>query len=143
MLLCVVCNCLLFYCSCTGNCENCCGINGLLRIANIDQDGKVDGNNILHKAFVNGKKKASVDVSIYRGSTEKDYNDAKKEFLESINTKDPKHLSAYVEVGDIARYFIYCKDANSKQVGYMTYGLFHGSAATKIEILSCGSEILN
>ena len=98
MLLCVVCNCLLFYCSCTGNCENCCGINGLLRIANIDQNGKVDGNNILHKAFVNGKKKASVDVSIYRGSTEKDYNDAKKEFLESINTKDPKHLSAYVEV---------------------------------------------
>ena len=28
MLLCVVGNCLLFYCSCTGNCENCCGING-------------------------------------------------------------------------------------------------------------------
>ena len=48
MLLCVVGNCLLFYCSCTGNCENCCGINGLLRIANIDQDGKVDGNNILY-----------------------------------------------------------------------------------------------
>ena len=65
MLLCIVGNCLLFYCSCTGNCENCCGINGLLRIANIDQDGKVDGNNILNKVFVNGKNKALVDVSRY------------------------------------------------------------------------------
>ena len=31
MLLCVVCNCLLFYCSCLGNCENCCGINGSIK----------------------------------------------------------------------------------------------------------------
>ena len=87
MLLCVLSNCLLFYCSCTGNCENCCGINGLLRIANIDQDGKVDGNNILNKLFVNGENKASVNVSIYRGSTGKDYKDAKKEFLKSINNR--------------------------------------------------------
>ena len=144
MLLCVVGNCLLFYCSCTGNCENCCGINGLLRIANIDQDGKVDGNNILNKLFVNGENKASVNVSIYRGSTEKDYNDAKKEFLESIDTTgETTYLSAYVEVGDIARYFIYCKDANSKQVDNSYYGLFDGSAATKIVILRCGSEIKN
>ena len=88
MSLCVVGNCLLFYCSCTGNCENCCRINGLLRIANIDQDGKVDGNNILNKVFVNGEKKASVDVSIYRGSTGKDYNEAaKEEFLNRINNR--------------------------------------------------------
>ena len=144
MFLCVVSNCLLFYCSCTGNCENCCGINGLLRIANIDQDGKIDGNNILNGAFINGEKKASVDVSIYRGSTEKDYNDAKKEFLENINTKvETTYLIAYVEVGDTARYFIHCTDANSKKNVNITYGLFKWSAATKIEILSCGNNITN
>ena len=88
MLLCVVGNYLLFYCSCTGNCENCCGINGLLRIANIDQDGKVDGNNILYGAFINGEYKASVDVSRYIGSTGKDYNEAaKEEFLNRINNR--------------------------------------------------------
>ena len=32
MLLCVVGNCLLFYCSCLGNCENCCGINGSVSV---------------------------------------------------------------------------------------------------------------
>ena len=143
MLLCVVGNCLLFYCSCTGNCENCCGINGLLRIANIDQDGKVDGNKILHKLFINGENKASVNVSIYRGSTEKDYEDAKKEFLNSIDTICKTHLSAYVEVGDTARYFIHCKDANSIKYNGYYYGLFYWSEATKIEILSCGSEIEN
>ena len=144
MLLCVVGNCLLFYCSCAGNCENCCGINALLRIANIDQDGKVDGNKILNKAFVNGEKKALVDVSIYRGSTEKDYKAAKEKFLNSINQTCKTHLSAYVEVGDTARYFIHCKDANSKEVGKdYYYGLFEGSEATKIVILRCGSEIKN
>ena len=147
MLLCVVCNCLLFYCSCTGNCENCCGINGLLRIANIDQDGKVDGNNILNKVFVNGEYKASVNVSRYIGNTEKDYNDAKNEFMDKIDTTGKTtYLIAYVEVkrdDKVVGYFIYYKDANSKQVGYITYGLFQGSAATKIVILSCGSEISN
>ena len=145
MLLCVVGNCLLFYCSCTGNCENCCGINGLLRIANIDQNGKVDGNKILNALFVNGENKALVDVSIYRGNTEKDYNDAKKEFLNSIDTICKTHLSAYVEVGDTARYFIYCTDANSREDSYDNFynGLFDESEATKIEILSCGNNITN
>ena len=106
MLLCVVGNCLLFYCSCTGNCENCCGINGNASVSgsstsvsgseneNKDNDNndikenKVDGNNILNKLFINGENKALVDVSIYRCSTEKDYNEAaKKEFLKSINNR--------------------------------------------------------
>ena len=145
MFLCVVGNCLLFYCGCTGNCENCCGINGLLRIANIDQDGKIDGNKILNALFVNGENKALVDVSIYRGNTEKDYNDAKKEFLNSIDTICKTHLSAYVEVGDTARYFIYCTDANSREDSYDNFynGLFDESEATKIEILSCGNNITN
>ena len=133
MFLCVVCNCLLFYCSCTGNCENCCGINGLLRIASIDQDGKVDGNNILHKLFVNGENKASVDVSIYRGSTGKDYKAAKDEFMDKIDTTGGTHLSAYVEVGDTARYFIHCTDANSIKEDSDVYGLFQWSEATKIK----------
>ena len=105
MFLCVVGNCLLFYCSCTGNCENCCGINGNESVSgsikdkseselgNKDNDNndikenKVDDNKILDRAFINGENKASVNVSIYRGSTEKDYNDAKKEFLKSINNR--------------------------------------------------------
>ena len=109
MLLCVVGNCLLFYCSCTGNCENCCGINGNesvsggstsgsvswseIEFGNKDnknndiKNNKVDGNNILNRAFINGEYKALVDVSIYRGSTGKDYNGAKNEFLKSINNR--------------------------------------------------------
>ena len=104
MLLCVVGNCLLFYCSCTGNCENCCGINGNESVSgssisvsesesqinndnNNIKDNKVDGNNILNKVFVNGEKKALVDVSIYRGSTGKDYDGAKNEFLNRINNR--------------------------------------------------------
>ena len=103
MLLCVVGNCLLFYCSCTGNCENCCGINGNASVSggsisvsrseikdndnNDIKDNKVDGNNILNKVFVNGEKKASVDVYIYRVSTGKDYNGAKNEFLNRINNR--------------------------------------------------------
>ena len=52
MLLCVVGNCLLFYCGCTGNCENCCGINGNASVSGRIKD-KIDnkignkiGNNI-------------------------------------------------------------------------------------------------
>ena len=106
MLLCVVGNCLLFYCSCTGNCENCCGINGNASVScgsknnieselgNKDNDNndikenKVDGNKILNRVFVNGEYKASVDVSRYIGNTEKDYNEAaKEEFLNRINNR--------------------------------------------------------
>ena len=38
MFLCVVGNCLLFYCSCTGNCENCCGINGNASVSGSSND---------------------------------------------------------------------------------------------------------
>ena len=37
--------------------------------------------------------------------------------------------------------FIECKNANSKINNDYVYGLFHGSEATKIEILSCGNNI--
>ena len=108
MFLCVVGNCLLFYCSCTGNCENCCGINGNVSVSgsikykieikignknklkevDISNDGKIGNIQILHKAFVNGEYKASVDVSRYIGNTEKDYNEAaKEEFLNRINNR--------------------------------------------------------
>ena len=105
MFMCVVGNCLLFYCSCTGNCENCCGINGNESVSgssisvsesesqinndnNNIKDNKVDGNNILHKAFINGKNKVSVNVSRYIGNTKKDYNEAaKEEFLNRINNR--------------------------------------------------------
>ena len=57
-------------------------------------------------------------------------------------------MYAYVEVEDngtvTLRYFIYCTDANSrKDSDDNYYGLFNWSEATKIEILSCGSEIEN
>ena len=40
-------NCLLFYCSCTGNCENCCGINGSIK-DKIESESQInnDNNNI-------------------------------------------------------------------------------------------------
>ena len=84
MFLCVVGNCLLFYCSCTGNWnEN----NDKLKEVDISNDGKIGNIQIVNKVFVNGEYKALVDVSIYRGSTGKDYNGAKNEFLKSINNR--------------------------------------------------------
>ena len=44
MFMCVVCNCLLFYCSCTGNCENCCGINGNASVSGGIKD-KIESEN--------------------------------------------------------------------------------------------------
>ena len=44
MLLCVVGNCLLFYCSCTGNCENCCWINGNASVSGGIKD-KIESEN--------------------------------------------------------------------------------------------------
>ena len=41
------------------------------------------------------------------------------------------------------RYLVYCENANSKKVGDIFYGLFQGSKATVIEILSCGNNITN
>ena len=55
-------------------------------------------------------------------------------------------MSAYVEVkknDNVVVCFIHCTDANSKIDGNIYNGLFEGSAATKIKILSCGSEIKN
>ena len=72
-------------------------------------------------------------MSIYRGSTEKDYDVAKDKFLNSIDKKCRTHLSAYVEVGDTARYFIHCTDANSIKEDSDVYGLFQWSEATKIK----------
>ena len=211
MLLCVVGNCLLFYCSCTGNCENCCGINGNASVSggikdksesenenkdiknllvkdkdkdnknrhkenqkekdkSVEEDNKIDNKNkidsknkleevkisaegkidniqIVNKEFVNQKL---VSAYKYTGSTEKDYKAAKEEFMDKFDTTYETtyetHLSAYVEVEDNGtvklRCFINCTNANS--IGkYSYYGLFEGSEATKIVILSCGSEITN
>ena len=44
MLLCVVGNCLLSYCSCTGNCENCCGINASIKDKIESEFGNKDNN---------------------------------------------------------------------------------------------------
>ena len=59
-----------------------------------------------------------------------------------VKKQNKKYLLALVTVNNI-QYLIYCTDANSKKEGEITYGLFQESAATKIVILSCGSEIEN
>ena len=171
MLLCVVGNCLLFYCSCTGNCENCCGINGnasasgsindkiesefgnndkknkeenkeekKIEEVKISYEGKIAGKQIVNAEFVKAKL---VETYVYKGSSDND-EIGKNEFIKEINPTDETYLSAYVEVkkdDNVVGYFIHCKNANSKKELNVTYGLFHGSEATKIEILSCGSEI--
>ena len=181
MLLCVVGNCLLFYCSCTGNCENCCGINGNASVngssnykskikiedenndnnnikdnkvekkieeeenkieeVKIYDDGKIDGRQIVNKEFVKAKL---VKTYVYKGSSDND-EIWKKVFMDKIKPTDETYLYAYVEVkkmnDNVVGYFIHCKNANSKKEANVTYGLFNGSEATKIEILSCGSGI--
>ena len=66
---------------------------------------------------------------------------------ESIKPTGEKYLSAYVEVEKYKkiqlRCFIHCTDANSIDNTVYCYGLFDESKATKIKILSCGSEIEN
>ena len=55
MLLCVVGNCLLFYCGCTGNCENCCGINGNASVSGsikYKSDNKIDIKNKLEEVKI-------------------------------------------------------------------------------------------
>ena len=115
------------------------------KLKNIQEDGKVDDIQIVNEKFA---KMKLVNAYIYRGSTEKDYNDAKTEFLESIALTCQTHLSAYVEVKDKdtvkLRCFIHCKDANSISDEDDNYdGLFEESKATKIVILSCGNNITN
>ena len=67
-----------------------------------------------------------------------------EKIIESIKPTGETYLSAYVEVkkednNNVVRYLIYCTDANSKN----GKGLFDGSEATKIVILSCGNGIKN
>ena len=60
MFLCVVGNCLLFYCSCTGNCENCCGINGNESVSGGNKNNseiKYKQNNKIKSEIVNNNKK--------------------------------------------------------------------------------------
>ena len=219
MLLCVVSNCLLFYCSCTGNCENCCGINGnasvsggIISVSVIENENRDDKNKEekqednkeekqkekkeeekkKEEKKVDGKEEKKEEKKIEEKKEEKEkkednkieiknkleevtisaegkidniqivkkefvnlvktygssgnYEVEKKEFLERIKPTCETHLSAYVEVEDNGtvklQCFINCTNANS--IGqYSYYGLFEGSEATKIEILSCGSEITN
>ena len=220
MLLCVGWNCLLFYCSCTGNCENCCGINGNANVSGsstswseikidiknkqkneiksendeyvnesmiefgnkdiiennknnseindiknnseiwnknqqnkmdkndklkdftISADGKIDGIQIVNQRFAK-----LVKAYKYNGNSEEEYKKSENEFIKGINIESGTHLFAYVEVknNDIVQLqcFIHCTDANSINEDSNVYGLFQGSKATGIEILSCGSEIKN
>ena len=113
-----------------------------LKVVAISNEGKIGNIQIVD---VNFAKANLVNAHKYTGSSD-NYERAKEEFLNSIKSKGEKYLYAYVEVkrGDTVklRYFIHCKNANS--IGKDFYiGLFQGSAATKIEILSCGSEITN
>ena len=159
MLLCVVGNCLLFYCGCTGNCENCCGINGNASVSGsikYKSDNKIDIKNKLEEVKIPAEGKIGniqiVNAEFAGGinyvqiCSEEDKQELDK-IKESINPTVGTYLSAYVEVkkedNNVVVYFIYCKDANSKQVDNSYNGLFDGSKATKIEILSCGSKIEN
>ena len=89
----------------------------------------------MNKKFAN-----LVNAYKYTGSID-NYEAAKKEFMNKIDTQDQTHLSAYVEVKNngivTLRCFIHCTNANSKN----SNGFFHGSKAIKIFIISCGNNI--
>ena len=242
MLLCVVGNCLLFYCSCTGNCENCCGINGSIKDKSESAINN-DNNNIKYnkvekkieeeekkeekekkkvdkkeekKIEVENKEDDKIEINIEKKDDKKKKEEKKEEWKENNKIKNENqhnnvddsenkleeigisndgkigniqivnaefvkkklgnvlikkleyeegrykelgnnfikesikpicgtYLSAYVEVKKYNKIqlqcFIECKNANSISENGFYYGLFHGSEATKIEILSCGSEI--
>ena len=113
-----------------------------LKIKNMPKDGKIDDIQIVSKKF----SKANLVKYVQIGSGE-DKQELEK-IIENIDIVGQTHLSAYVEVEDNGtvklRCFIHCTNANSITDKYDNYyGLFRGSAATKIVILSCGNNITN
>ena len=101
-------------------------------------DVKIDGKQIVNVNFAVANLVKYVQIG-----REVD-NQALEKIKESIKPTGETYLSAYVEVkkednNNVVRYLIYCTDANIKNKN----GLFQCSAATEIEILSCGNNITN
>jgi len=62
MFLCVVGNCLLFYCSCLGNCENCCGINDKSKIKDKIESEFGNKNNTIQIIFCGYKNTGKTSI---------------------------------------------------------------------------------
>ena len=73
MLLCVVGNCLLFYCSCTGNCENCCGINGSIKDKIESEFGNKDNTIQIIFCGYNNTGKTSIITKYCKNTFNKKY----------------------------------------------------------------------
>ena len=103
MFLCIVGNCLLSYCSCTGNCENCCGINGGIKdkieseIRNNDNNKKKEEKKIevaVKKQQEEEKKKKKEEDKIRMGKEEekKEEEEIKRKKEEKKREEEAKKL---------------------------------------------------
>ena len=90
MLLCVVGNCLLFYCGCTGNCENCCGINGSIKYKSESEIGK-DIKNKNNNKKNNKKNNSEINNDEYKNeNNKKEVEEEKKKKKKEIIKKRRK-----------------------------------------------------
>ena len=86
MFLCVVGNCLLFYCSCLGNCENCCGINGNASVSGGIND-KSESENYEYANESNEEIKIENDNMIYDDQYENECKNENENKNENIKNK--------------------------------------------------------
>ena len=93
MLLCVVGNCLLFYCSCTGNCENCCGINGNESVSGSIKD-KID--NKIEKEIKNKNNKKN-NSEINNDEYKNENNNKKNNNNSEIKYKQNNEIKSKIE----------------------------------------------
>ena len=105
------------------------------------------GMNIINNNFVNDVYAVECNDELLNNFIAKYLRNMQHKILykeEDKYIENNVHLFVLITVNPgEKRYLVYCDDANSKQVGDIFYGLFHGSKATVIEILSCGNNIKN
>ena len=95
MLLCVVGNCLLFYCSCTGNCENSCGING-----NESVSGGIKNKNESEIKKNNNNSEIKYKQNNENNNIKDNKEENKEEKKEEKKIEDEEHKIEEVEISD-------------------------------------------
>ena len=104
MFLCVVCNCLLFYCSCLGNCENCCGINGSVSVScgSVSVSGSSTSvseiNNDEYKIKIENENDNKIKYKQNNVSNNKNDNDKANKKRENAINLDKERSEEYIDM---------------------------------------------
>ena len=94
---------------------------------------KVYHNSLIHNHFIEHLRKREQYKVLYK---EKNKYEENKSYIFALVTTEDYNANR-------RQCLIYCENANSRNIDYIMCGLFQGSEATEIEILSCGESINN